>query len=122
MAFSTTTNTYPTVDTKDNWWQRIASALDPIFSMMRQPSSRTETSDLLYVMNTVHTANSQAHTAALPPHIQGQLIAALTNLQTSFAARQAGEQRQSAKYWRMAQVEWVLFEEMLSREGIRYHY
>lgn len=122
MAFSTTTNTYPAVSTSENWWQRIASTLDPIFSIMRQPSSRTEASDLPYVMDTVHAANSQAHRATIPPHIQGQLIAALTNLQTSFAARQAGEQRQSAKYWRMAQVEWVLFEEMLSREGIRYHY
>ncbi|MEL6408456.1 MAG: hypothetical protein AAFR81_29080 [Chloroflexota bacterium] len=109
----------PTYTASTSWWQSIANALEPIDTMMRQPISRTIENDIGQAMHHVLQATTQAHMTSMPAQVQAQLIAALINIQTSFSARQAGERRQSAKYWRMAQVEWTLFEEMLTKEGIQ---
>ena len=106
-------------NTPNYWWQSIAKALDPVYAMMRQPISRTMDTNMGQAIDTVLHATTQAHMSSMPARLQAQLIAALINMQTSLSARQAGERRQSAKYWRMAQVEWTLFEEMLAREGIQ---
>ena len=109
----------PTYKPTASWWQNIAQALEPIDTMMRQPISRTVENDMSYAMHSVLHATTCAHMETMPAHLQAQLIAALINMQTSFSAQQAGDRRQSAKYWRMAQVEWMLFEEMLDKEGIQ---
>ncbi|MGJ3239103.1 MAG: hypothetical protein ACFE0Q_10400 [Anaerolineae bacterium] len=102
------------------WWQTLIRVLDPIFDSMKRSSEGLSREQLLVELDQIHHAYSLAHRVTMPRDIQAQLIATLANLQTSYCARYEGQDRVSTKHHHIAQVEWVLFKNMLTREGIRH--
>ncbi len=110
-----------TIQNQVHWWQEIIMVLDPILGSIKQSSTRLTPAEVNIRLDKIHHAYSVVHRVTMPLDIQAQLIAALSNLQTSYCARSEGDKRQSSKHHRIAQVEWVLFEEMLQREGIICH-
>jgi|GEM_PF-6887377 len=112
--------TFPTNDIQQNhWWQDIAVALEPITGSMKHSSVGLTQGEIETRLDDIHHAYVMAHTVSMPIPVKAQLIAAICNLQMSYCARYEGQKRVSAKHHRIAQVEWVLFAELVQKEGIR---
>jgi hypothetical protein len=121
MAFLTDESTIaaPPTETR-TWWQDVIVALEPIFESVKRSSVGLTQGEIEAKLDDIHNAYAVAHRVNMPTTIQAQLIAAICNLQMSYCARYEGQRRESAKHHRIAQVEWVLFQEMLHHEGINW--
>lgn len=105
---------------QNHWWQDIVLALAPILDTLKRSLKDLTQDEIEAKLSDIHYAYSMAHRVTMPINIQAQLIATICNIQMSYCARYVGQKRMSAKHHRIAQVEWVLFQEMLAKEGINY--
>ncbi|MEO1286627.1 MAG: hypothetical protein AAFV93_02575 [Chloroflexota bacterium] len=115
MTFQSTE--FPTIR---HWWHDVAETLAPIHQSIKQSSVGLTQGEIQERLDQIHEAYSIAHQVDMPIDIKAQMIATLCNLMMSFSARYEGQKRDSAKLHRITQVEWVLLQEMLQREGIDY--
>ncbi len=104
------------------WWQNLAVSLDLVSSTFKHQSTGMTQGEVEAQLDTIHQAYAVAHRVTMPIDIQAQLIAAICNIQMSYCARYEGQKRESATFHRIAQVEWVLFQELLKAEGINYRF
>jgi len=108
------------VEAQTTWWQNLAVSLDSVSRIFKHASVGMNKAELEAQLDTIHNAYAVAHRVTMPVNIQAQLIAAICNIQMSYCARYEGQKRQSATFHRIAQVEWILFQELLKTEGINF--
>lgn len=103
------------------WWQQVKLALNPVFDTVKIPSQGQTQAEIETKLDALHNAYSMAHRINMPMYIQVQLIATLCNLQTSYCAGFEKQHGVSTRYHKMAQAQWIMFQNLLRNEGIHCH-